>query len=232
MLKISINKLRQVPKLLFVVFSVLLLLNLFVIIFRHFTGHENIFGLYDLFNFDVESNIPTYFITLVLLLCSILLYFIYTSKKVVDPPQKKYWLFLSIIFLCLSIDEFSSIHELLTVPFRNIFGITQGWFFFAWLIPGIFISLLFVVYFFKFYWGLPPRYKILFGLSALLFLFGAIGMELIGGLFYTSAETPTLTYSLLATIEESFEMIGQIVFVYSLVDYIKSEITTVNYEIS
>jgi hypothetical protein len=196
MLKISIHRLQQVPRVLLIVFLLLLFLNILVAGFSHLTGHYRIYGLNPLFNFGHEKNIPTYFSTFNLL------------------------------------DEFVSIHERLAEPMRELFGITSGLFYFAWVIPGIFICIILFAFFSKFYWSLPSRYKMLFGISAFLFVSGAIVMEIINGFFVPLDGSPSLIYSLLATIEESLEMTGIIMFVHSLIDYIKSAIQTTAYDIS
>lgn len=233
MLKIPINVLLKIPKVLSVVFLLLLFMNIFVIVFSNLTGHYHILGLYPAFNFEKEYNIPTNFSTFNLLLSSVLLYLIYHVHKTNRLYDSKYWLLLSLIFLYLSLDESIAIHELLGTPIKELLGITGSLFNHAWVIPGIIICILLFAYFFKFYWGLLYRYKVMFGISAFLYFSGVIMIEAISGIFNTSGyHQPTLIYSLLMTIEESLEMIGIIFFIYSLLDYIKSEIQTTDYTLS
>ena len=93
------------------------------------------------FNLDVEANIPTYISTILLLSCSILLYLIYLIKKSENDGSKFYWLLISAFFLLMSMDEAAAIHEMLSNPIRAIFDI-GGFFYSAWIIPGMLIVVL------------------------------------------------------------------------------------------
>jgi hypothetical protein len=228
-IQISIQRLQKLPKLLMMIFIFLFVMNFIVQAVGYVTGHGSMLGLLDLFKFASEKNIPTYFSSLILLISSLLLYLIYHSYKKDNPNDRRYWLVLSIVLLYLSVDELATIHELLIQPTRDILGTTASWFHFAWVIPGMAICLILAAYFLKFYLRLPPRYKLLFGISALIFVGAVIGMEIIDGFFAPPAEGYSLVYVILTTIEESLEMIGIILFIYSLIDYIKSSIQTTTY---
>ena len=232
MLGISIQRLQKIPKILIGIFIILFLLNLLVIIIYHYTDYFLFYGLCLLLDFDYEMNLPTFFSTFILLISALLSYFVYKAHKNNNLNDSKYWLVLSILFLLFSLDEFITIHEIFMVPFREIFSIKGGIFYFAWVIPGIIICLILITYFLKFYLNLPPRYRLLFGVSALLFIFGVIGMEIIGGFFFTEGRSPSLLYRFLTTIEESAEMTGVIIFIWSILEYIYSESRTVDYEIT
>ncbi len=79
-------------------------------------------------------------------------------------------------------------------------------------------------FFLKFYLRLPLRYKLLFGISAALLIGGAIGMEVIDGRFYNDDVTTKggVLYFILTTLEESMEMLGVILFIKSLIAYMKA----------
>jgi hypothetical protein len=88
-----------------------------------------------------------------------------------------------------------------------------------------------ILFFLRFYLGLPRRFKLLFGVSALVYVFGVIGMEMIDGLFFPVESNFTLIYDFLTTIEESLEMLGIILFIYSLLKYMTLDAPTASYEI-
>jgi hypothetical protein len=225
MITIAIQKLKRLPRILFTIFCVLLVCNLLVIFISRVTGHPTIYGLVGLFNFDQESNIPTYFSALDLLVAAGLLYIIYRVKKAKNSTDSKYWLLLLIIFIYLSIDENANIHPLLQRAAKAIFTehlTFLNWFDFQWVVLGAIIALILGAFLLKFYLQLAKRYKLLFGIAAVLFAGGVLGMEVIGGLFYNpDANSQTVIYRLLATLEESMEMNGVIVFIYSLIDYMQ-----------
>jgi len=223
MIGIKLEKLYKLPHLLVGIFASLFILNLMTIIITQTTDHNLIYGLIPQFDFDMENNIPTYFSSVNLLICALLVFSIYQSHKKRNMFDSRYWFFLSILFLYLSIDESASIHEMLIRPMRDSFNLSSGWFFYPWVIPAIIICFILALFFLKFYLSLPSRYRFLFGLAAALFIGGAIGMEIIDGFVVAGTSGVNLTTRLLITLEETLEMAGVIIFIYALIDYMKSE---------
>jgi hypothetical protein len=226
MISITLQKLRKLPRLLIAIFCVLLIFNILTIIITHYTSHTTVYGFINLFNFDSESNLPTYFSSTNLLIAAVLLYSIFYAEKMKNSANKKYWLVLSLVLFCLSVDEAASLHELLMRPMQEILeskSIDSRWLFYPWVIPGIIIVLVMAAFFLKFYLRLPIRYKVLFGISAVLLIGGAIGMEVINSFIVHAVDFEgSLTYCILMTLEESMEMTGVIVFIYALIEYMQS----------
>ncbi|WP_288901557.1 hypothetical protein [uncultured Sneathiella sp.] len=182
--------------------------------------------LVDLLSVDSESNISSYFSTIVLLLASFVLFSIGLIRRAEKNKDFKYWLGLAFIFLYLSVDENISIHEKIIKVY--------WWFFtpsdfdnFVWLIPyGGFVLALAIIYW-KFIFSLPTRTWLFFGLSGILFVGGALGMEVIGGLYIGTSWYQPIdwnkhadgTYYIISAIEESCEMLGVIIFLYALLAY-------------
>ena len=83
--------------------------------------------------------------------------------------------------------------------------------------------ILLIVFMFKFISNLPKRTLILFILSGLTYVIGVIGIEMISSNIASDLmehSVYNLTYSILYTIEESLEMLGIIIFIYTLLNYI------------
>jgi hypothetical protein len=59
---------------------------------------------------------------------------------------------------------------------------------------------------------------------------GVIGLEVIGGLFVTSVGQDNFSYAMITNLEEVLEMIGILVFIYGLMEYIGSNIGRVQIE--
>ncbi|MCF8466103.1 MAG: hypothetical protein K9G33_01750 [Sneathiella sp.] len=182
--------------------------------------------LYYLFDVDTEANIPSYFSSFDLLFAATILLALGLIRRIERSKDSKYWLGLALIFLYLSVDENISIHELIIKIFWR-FHAPSDFDNFVWLIPyGTFVLVLAVVYF-RFILSLPPRTRLLFALSGVLFVSGALGMEAVGGLYigvswYQPIEWEKygdLTYYLIANLEECLEMFGVIVFIYALLSY-------------
>ena len=89
------------------------------------------------------------------------------------------------------------------------------------MIPAIaFLSVLILTYL-KFILSLPNRTKFWLILSGTVYILGAIGMELIGGYRVELYGYNDSIYIVIATIEEMLEMTGTILFIYTLLEYLK-----------
>ncbi len=70
--------------------------------------------------------------------------------------------------------------------------------------------------------------KILFFVSGATYVLGAIGFEMIGGSLYINSKDMSLPYMLVMTVEETLEMSGIILFIFTLLLYLKSYAPKVN----
>ncbi|WP_404790658.1 hypothetical protein [Altericista sp. CCNU0014] len=132
----------------------------------------------------------------------------------------RYWQSLVIIFLYLSIDETSVIHERLNKV--DYFFKTGGFFYFAWVIPAIFMVSIFVLFYLRFLAHLRPKTSRLFWLSGIIYVLGALGIEMIGASIAESSGEGLvgLTYTICAHFEEGFELLSLSIFIYALLDYL------------
>jgi hypothetical protein len=184
-------------------------------------GRDYVYGLVSLFNVDLERNIPAAFSTLLLLVASLLLALIAALHVTQKLPHALKWVVLSCGFLVMAYDEAFQIHENLEAPVKALAGdIAHGFFYFAWVIPGMALVLVLGLYFLRFLFSLPGATRFSFLFAATLFLGGSIGLELIGGRYVELHGRENLTYNLIATAEESLEMAGVIVFIRALLRYL------------
>ncbi len=85
----------------------------------------------------------------------------------------------------------------------------------------------------RFLLHLPRRYRALFVLAGVLYVGGAVGMELVswhhrwalmeatqGDLEAKLAASNVMSYALLAVVEETMELVGTAIFLYSLLCYL------------
>ena len=185
-------------------------------------GEDNIFlrKLILLFHFDHEGNIPTYFSVLLLLLAAVLLALIAELNRKHMRPHASKWATLSWGFLYIAFDEAFQIHEKLIWPFQRLIGEDNlGIFYFAWVIPAVFIVCVLGLFFLKFLLYLSVTERRRFLIAAALYLGGALGMELIGGRHVELYGEENWGYSMITTIEESLEMSGLIFFIWALLKY-------------
>ena len=199
----------------------LLCANAFGIVSKLYLDHDFVYGLVPLFDFNAEKNIPTLFSSIMLIVCSALLYLIAIKNKKMNSSYIP-WFGLSFIFLFLSIDEINSIHERFTSPTREAFE-TSGLLYYAWVIPYGVALIVFIAAYSKFLLNLPKNIMLLFLVSGFTFVSGAIGFELLGGNQAEAFGVNNVLYSFYYTCEELLEMLGVAIFLYTLLVYIVSE---------
>lgn len=202
---------------------VLILTTLSVIgqFYKYFLGHDRY--LVTLTNLDAEWNLPAWYSSNSLLLCSLLLSIISFAKKSSGNRFYLHWLALSAIFLLLAMDETIQFHEQTITPLRTLMG-TSGIFYFAWVIPAAVLLLILGLAFLKFLKNLPGRTRILFLVSGAIYVGGAMGLELVAGSYFSSNGQENMTYAMLTNLEEFLEMAGILIFIYALMRYIEENL--------
>ncbi len=199
----------------------LLVLDLIGQTARYIFGYGSLKGLIKLFNLDAENAIPAAFSGFLLASCALVLLHISQKVRQAKEPQSLYarhWKGLSIIFLLLSLDELCSMHEQLILPLRHLLH-TSGLFYYAWIIPGmIFVAALAAVYA-RFLRHLEPRVRNRFLLSAIIYVGGAVGVEMIGGWWSEQHSGRNITFALLVAVEETMEMMGATLFLTFLIQH-------------
>jgi len=172
-------------------------------------------GVVGLFNVNNEVSIPTWFSQIILFGAAVTLLAISACSK----TWKKSWKYLGFIFIYLSIDEGASIHELTVFPLRDFFNIQSGPLYYTWVLLFGGILLLLAMIYLKFFMNLPRKTQIILFSAALIFVSGAIGMEMVGSNLASQTGETSYSYSLVVAVEEYLEMIGVILFIYGLLSY-------------
>lgn len=189
------------------------------------------FGLVPLFNFDEEANAPSLYSFTSLLLCAVLLLFIFSAKRQLRAPYAWHWFGLALVFAFLAVDEALFLHERIMFPVRNATQ-ASGVLYFAWVIPYGMAALAIAVAYSKFLFSLSPRSRRWFIAAGAVYLSGALGMELVGGAeFEAHGSEMNLTYALMTTLEEFLEMTGIVIFIYALSSYIDIEFRSLRFGI-
>jgi hypothetical protein len=172
------------------------------------------------FYLDAEGNIPSFFNTILLFVPALLLALIGAWKYAVKDKFRFQWYALTFVFFLLSLDEASSLHERLIKPMRAIAG-SDGAFYFSWIIPGMIAVALFGLAFLMFFLHLDRKFKLLFFFSLAVYIGGVIGGEMVSGYYAANLGQKNYTYAIVASLEESVEMFGCSLIIYSLLEYIK-----------
>ncbi|MBN1306171.1 MAG: hypothetical protein JXA13_17170 [Anaerolineales bacterium] len=173
------------------------------------------------FSMNNEANIPTYYSSLLLLTASVLLLFISVWKYQHKDRLRFHWALLAVVLLIFSIDEFTSIHEQFIRLFKD-FPDFNGLFYFKWVIPGIiFVGVLALVYL-PFFFHLESKTKVLFLVSVVTYFMGALGMEIVGGRYANYNTMKSFQFSLITTVEETLEIAGVSLLIYTLLKYLEN----------
>jgi hypothetical protein len=175
------------------------------------------------FDLDRENTVPAWYASTTLFSAAVLLALITLVKKRRDGCYLWHWALLALVFVCMAIDESTSSHEILIVPLRRFFH-AGGVFYFAWVIPAFFAVAIFALGYVKFLAHLVPRTRYLFLIAGAVYVGGALGVELIGGALAESHGFASLRYIAVMTLEEVMEMMGVVIFIYALLDYLRSEL--------
>lgn len=170
-----------------------------------------------------EMNLPTFYQSISIFFCSLLLTFIaFATKNKGETQYFLYWFVLAVIFFYLSLDEMLQIHERLIVPLRMLLN-ARGILYFTWVVPfAVALAILFAIYI-RFLLKLPKRSWMLFILSGAFYVAGGMGIEMLGGRYCSIHGSDNFVYVMYQTAEESFEMFGITIFIYALLEHIRSE---------
>lgn len=208
---------RRVLQVLLLSVLVLVLASLLGTSLEFFLGHDYARGFVPMFDLDTEKNVPTYFSAALLLGCGTLLLRIGLNHRKAGSTGLM-WAGLAAVFIFLALDEALVIHERLIVPVREALNL-PGVFYYAWVVPyGIGLALLAALYL-RFLLGLPVRDMLRFLVAGALYVLGALGLELVGGLYADLRGTHDLAYACIVTLEELLEMLGVTLFVHALLRY-------------
>ena len=102
---------------------------------------------------------------------------------------------------------------------KKLFGL-EGFLYYAWVIPYGIALLLALIPLTKLLLKLPVEISRLFFISGVIFVAGAIGLEMIEGKIQFSDSRYNINYLILYSIEETLEMLGVSLFIYALLRYI------------
>ena len=190
-------------------------------------GHHESRGWLALFDLDKEWNVPTIYSALLFFAASGLLAVIASERRRIREWSFRYWMVLAAIFFTLGFDELFSIHNstkrLVPDWFRQIGLFNLRWDL-RWVVVGIIGTFAIVVAFVPFLARLPRRTACGMVIAGMIFVGGALGLEMIGGAWIGKHTRNNWTYSTLLVIEETLEMVGIVVFLDVVLAYTEREL--------
>jgi hypothetical protein len=170
------------------------------------------YELVKLFWLDTEYNVPTLYQFAALALSALLMFVI---AREAERPDRQRWYVLGSVFLLLAFDEGLRLHETVADHSSFTFG-AAGVLFYAPLL------LVLALWWLPLYLRFDSRTKVLFALAAVAYVGGAAGVESLSQYFAAGTGKATPLYVLLATAEETLEMLGIAILIYALLVYLGS----------
>lgn len=168
-----------------------------------------------LLDVDSEDSAFNWLSSVVLFVDALLLFLVASERQLRHLSFATHWYVLAIGFVGLSFDETASLHEKLSgVLYKTLH--TSGIFTFAWVIPALFFCGLLFLFYVPFLRALPARIARLLFFSGLLYVAGAVGVEMIAGAVYERLALDSLPYRIVTSIEETMEMGGALLLTFLL----------------
>lgn len=176
------------------------------------------------FDLGHEPSLPNMYSSFALLIAAGLLTLIGFLERRSQQDGWNYWFAMAIVFLGLAIDEAVQFHEMIDAAINRIIQ-TSGLLYLPWVIVGGIFVVVFAVYFIPFVARKSKRTLRLFVFAGAVFVFGAIGMEMVAGVIFEAAGSEELgiqsvLHTVSQSIEELCEMLGIVLFIYALLDYL------------
>lgn len=160
--------------------AILIIARLTALFFRYALGHGRILGFYDEFSLGLENNIPTYVSSLLLATAAIILALLAKMKRQQGDRWTLHWRMLSLIFLIMSVDEMASLHERFSLVVKRASDLGAA-FHYSWVAVGLVVVPLVGLAYLWFLVDLRRKTAWLFIIAGMLYVGGALGMEMVSG---------------------------------------------------
>lgn len=206
---------RTIRRAIFGASAAIALLGLIVEIL-HYTVDTSGSVLLPFFSLSVEANLPTFYAALLLAGCGVLLLLVGAGAAQTGAPFRRRWKALGAVFLYLSLDEAVELHEHLGKLLQ--FG---GVLYYSWVVPAGVLVLALGLLYLPLLRHLPQKTRRRFVLAGVLYVGGALALELPLGWWAERAGTENLRYALLDWVEESLELAGSSLFLVSLLSHLR-----------
>ncbi|WP_309570335.1 hypothetical protein [Deinococcus sp.] len=184
-----------------------------------------------MFALGSEANIPSVFSGVILSVAAIVAWVIARGKRQQGDHFQRHWMGVSYVFVYLAIDEVAQIHDRATTGVRNILG-DSAIFHYAWVVPYFFVVVGVIVWSIPFLRHLPRRTAGGMMLAGAMYVMGAMGLEVIEGALEYLGLFHSVAMPVLVTIEESLEMFSVVLFIWLLLDYLRSYLSNLHLDLS
>jgi len=178
-----------------------------------------------------EPSLANWYSSVAMLACAGLILVIAVHKRRSGESYAAHWYGFSGLMLLLAVDENVMLHELANRTLNQWLG-GRGILHYTWVVPGALFTLLVTLLYLGFLRHFGPRMRWLLISSGAVFVSGALGMEMVEGVLVEEYGLADLRFTLALAIEEGLEMLGIVLLVYSLLDYIERHLGSVSIRVS
>jgi hypothetical protein len=213
-MEINVSKARLRP-FLFVVMALVVVAGVLVEVLRPVYGLRARQGILPLLSLSYEENVPTFYSAALLLGCSLLLTVAAAAARKARAGYVIHWAILAAGFLYISLDEVVQIHEA-AGAWLSLSGVLH----YSWVVPAGALCVALLLAYIPFLRHLPRATRLRFLVAGVIYVGGAVGMELPLGYWAEHHGEQDLGYALIDAVEESLEMLGLNVFLLALLDHL------------
>lgn len=209
---------RRLTATLVIIALALLVANLMAIYSTIILNHPYSFAWR--FYFDKRLNIP-FFFSLILLSLNVWFVHCILKEKNGHPSETVFWRIFGLLFLFFGIDESFNLHNRFkaitygTIASYNPASLLH----YLWVIPYFAVFGFLMLQLKKHAADIPEYLKKGLMTASVLFVFGAVLMEFAGTYYYVVTRKTDIYLLLIKTVEELFQIIGLIVFIYYISEY-------------
>jgi len=164
----------------------------------------------ELFSLSYEENLPAWYASALLLTTALLT----TGHAARARRYRRHWWFMAAALAYVSLDEVVQLHERLGDVFEG-----HGPLYFGWVIPAGVVVIVLAALYLPFLRDLPAATRRRFVIAAVVYVGGALLMELPLGLWTERFGDDSLGYALIDVVEETLELLGATLFLGALIDH-------------
>ncbi len=172
--------------------------------------------LWPLLSLSAEGNVPTWFASSLLLCCALAAGASATALPA-GAPWRRHWWGIALALAYVSLDEVVGLHERLGGHLE-----TSGVLYFDWVIWAAPIVAVLALAYARFLRALPSPTRARLIVAAIVYVTGALVMELPLGWWTERAGTDSLGYALIDWAEETLELVGASLALAALVAHRRS----------
>lgn len=189
---------------------------------RRFAADADVHGLWPLFDLNGEHNVPALFSSLAIVAAAMLLFVTAFAVRARGRPHFAAWCLLGAVFVFLGVDESVGLHETLNRPVRDALQV-GGALHFAWVVPYAVLLGGLALLLWRFVLALDSRTRHAFVVSGVVYVTGALLLEMVGSLLWLSSGAQSRLYYIETTAEETLEMLGIALFIRALIGHFGRE---------